>query len=711
MTYFLGIDTGGTFTDAVLLDARKEVVAAAKSLTTRFDLTAGIGGALDQLPAAMLGQVDLVSLSTTLTTNSVVEGKGSPVCVLLAGYDKAQVKASGLVELLGADAIVSLVGGHDAGGFAVAALDEAAARAAILRHAPRVSAFAISASFGVRNPEHELQLRAWVEALCDKPVTCGHELASSLGAPRRAMTVALNARMISHVKRLIESVKTTLAARHIAAPLMIVKGDGSLINVHSALQRPVGTVLSGPAASVLGACFLSGHQDAIVADMGGTTTDIAVVRGGRPELGFDGAMIGQWRPMVEAVRIYAIGLGGDSEVRFGGGEGLVIGPRRVVPLSLLAHQYPKLLEVMERQQSEAPHASQIRFAQRLHADEALLAHLPADELAAWERLARGPVDMERANIEERGLARALARLERKGLAIYSGFTPSDAAHVLGMSKHWSTEAAIFGARIWARQMRHLYGLGTWLQGDAEAPARQVVDKVIDTICQKLLEAGLNDAGQMNEGNAGKIATLLTGMLLNGIGQSVPAMQATKAGPPPVFALKFAPDLPLVAVGAPAASYYPAVANALGVTLELPPFAEVANAVGAVLGLVSQRVHVTVSQPVRGVYRVFTKSGPRDFDSVGCAVAHAQGLASTEAMLRAMEAGAAEAGVVLSQLDNTVSNDIDGDMFFEARVTATASGPPLTRAHGRVPADAPEAIPAGHGSRADHAYLAGIARQS
>ena len=686
MHFFLGIDTGGTFTDAVLLDADKQVVATAKSLTTRFDLAVGIGGALDQLPADLLQEVALVSLSTTLTTNSVVEGKGSPVCVLLAGYDAAQVKASGLTELLGSEAIVALPGGHDAGGFELTPLDEPAARSAIVRHAPRVSAFAISASFGVRNPAHELRLRALVEELCDKPVTCGHELASSLGAPRRAMTVALNARMISHVTLLIGSVRSTLAARRIDAPLMIVKGDGSLINVHSALQRPVGTVLSGPAASVLGACALSGHRDAIVADMGGTTTDIAVVRGGQPELSFDGAMIGQWRPMVEAVKIYAIGLGGDSEVRFGGGEGLVIGPRRVVPLSLLAHQYPQVLPVLERQQKESPHASQIRFALRLHADEAHLARLPQDELDAWTRLASGPVDLERANIEERSLSRAVARLERKGLAIYSGFTPSDAAHVLEMSNHWSRAAAVFGARIWARQMRHLYGLGTWVMGDEMAPARQVVDKVIDTICQKLIEAGLNDAGQLSEGNAGKMAGLLTAMVLRG---------AAATGPTPVFALQFAPGLPLVAVGAPAASYYPAVASALGVRLVLPPHAGVANAVGAVLGQVSQRVHMTVSQPVRGVFRVFTKAGPRDFASLPPALSHAQELASAEALQRANEAGATHAVVLLSQLDNQVQNDIDGDMFFEARVTATASGPPRTRQHPAARQDSHEPLAQQH----------------
>ena len=744
MTYSLGIDTGGTFTDAVLLNAAREVVAASKSLTTRFDLAQGIAASLDGLPQAFLAQVDLVSLSTTLTTNSVVEGKGAPVCALLVGYDAQQIKTSGLADLLGLDAIESLAGGHDAAGLALCALDEAACRTAIARHAGRVSAFAISATFAVRNPAHENQIRAWVQQHCDTPVTCGHELASSLGAPRRALTAALNARMISHVKTLIDSVQRTLAARQIDAPLMLVKGDGSLINVHSALQRPVSTVLSGPAASVLGACALSGLDHAIVADMGGTTTDIAVVRGGLPALSFDGAMVGNWRPMIEAVKVYAIGLGGDSEVRLQGGEGLSIGPRRVLPLSLLVHQHPKLLAVLERQQTESPHASQMRFAQALSADSAHLSRLNDSELRAWERLCQGPVDLEAANMDDRDLARAIARLERKGLAIYTGFTPSDAAHVLGMSTHWNQQAAVYAARIWARQMRHLYGLGKWPLGDAQAPARDVVAKVTETICNKLIEAGLNDAGQMNENSAGKVAALLTSMALArhgtrvgaaprahaaiaksgiageaeqatapvassrseipsptdpiGLSHGVPGEGAAASANPanlndipwqtlaapqsvsdnlaqPVFALQFAPDMPLVGVGAPAASYYPAVAQGLGVRLVVPPHADVANAVGAVLGQVTQRVHITVTQPVRGTFKVFTPEGPQDFRGLDAAIAQARTLAAQEAHARALAAGAVDAQVVFSQEDNQVNNDIDGNVFFEATVTATAWGRP------------------------------------
>lgn len=667
----LGIDTGGTFTDAVLVDERREVQAAAKQLTTRYDLTVGIAGAIDNLPAEALSAVSLVSLSTTLTTNSVVEGKGSPVCALLIGYDQRQVQNSGLAELLGPETIVTVAGGHDANGAEAAPLDEEAVRKAILNWRHKVSAFAISATFSVRNPRHEMRVRELVHELSRKPATCGHELASSLGAPRRATTVALNARMITHVQRLIESVEAILEARGIHAPLMIVKGDGSLINAQSALQRPVSTVLSGPAASVLGACTLSGLHDAIVADMGGTTTDIAVVRNGRPELSFDGALIGGWQPMVEAVRVYSIGLGGDSEVRFSGGQGISIGPRRVVPLSLLGREHPEVLPVLERQARSSSHSTQLRFALRLQHDDALIGRLPDDEREAWERVSVKPVDMEYAAAENRRLARALARLERKGLVIYSGFTPSDAAHVLGISSHWSTRAAELGAQIWARQTRRLYGYGTWPEGDAEGPSREVFDLVVDGISQKLIEAGLHEQGRLAAAQADKLSRLLTEMVME---------QRRDPSKPSLFSIQFAADAPIVAVGGPAASYYPEVARGLHTRLYMPRFAEVANAVGAVLGEVSQRVHLTITQPSRGTFRVFAPPGPKDFLQLGEAVEYARELAAAEAVAQARQAGAAWVRIDFEKDENSVSNEIDGDVFFEMRLTAIASGPPCMRNH-------------------------------
>ncbi|MDH3534680.1 MAG: hydantoinase/oxoprolinase family protein, partial [Gammaproteobacteria bacterium] len=148
MSLRLGIDTGGTFTDAVLVDDNKKIVNAEKSLTTRFDLSLGIGDVVAKLPGEALPEVTMVSLSTTLTTNSVVEDLGAPVCVLLPGYSSEQVKQSGLLEILPAQFVVRLEGGYDAVGREHRPLDEAAAQEAIERLREQVSAFAISSMFG-----------------------------------------------------------------------------------------------------------------------------------------------------------------------------------------------------------------------------------------------------------------------------------------------------------------------------------------------------------------------------------------------------------------------------------------------------------------------------------------------------------------------------------------------------------------------------------
>lgn len=661
MSVRLGIDTGGTFTDAVLLDESAQVMASAKSLTTRMDLQQGIGHALQKLPQEKLADVNLVSLSSTLTTNSAVEGKGAPIGVFLIGYDQRQVKATGLEELLGAKNICLVKGGHNAEGYASAELDEEALRAKIDAWRDSVSAFAVSSAFSVRNPEHEQRAAALIRSITSKPVTCGHELASSLGAPRRAMTAALNARMIAYVAELITAVNSLLNLHNITAPLMIVKGDGSLISAESAILQPITTVLSGPAASVVGAMHLSGLKDLIVADMGGTTTDIAVVRQGQPTLSFDGAKVGDWRPMVEAIKLYAIGLGGDSEVSFDPSQGYTIGPRRVVPLSLLISQHPELRPALERQLRIPACSSHNRFAIRLYESDVLMNQLKPDESEALERLNQGPLDMMRVVEQERWLARALARLERRGLVIFSGFTPTDAAHVLGISDHWDVEAANIAAINWARRMRRQYGVGKWVDGDARTPSEDVYARVVKMIASKLVEAGLHDADV--EGKQGQLAQSLTSLIMRGDDGAT------------AFAIKFSPEAPIVAVGGPAASYYPAVADALGTRLVLPEHGQVANAVGTVLGKVMQRVHVTVVQPVQNCFRVFLPEGPKDFTVLEQAFECARESAATRARALTLQSGATQADIQFEIEENRVDNDLDGSVFFEARVTAIGSGFP------------------------------------
>jgi N-methylhydantoinase A/oxoprolinase/acetone carboxylase beta subunit len=371
MTIALGIDTGGTYTDAALVDQDTgRVLGAAKALTTRHDLSIGIGQAVQAVlersthgaGAVSAADVELVGLSTTLATNAIVEGQGGPVCLLLIGYDPSLIERYGRQKDLVTDDVVYLRGGHDAAGNQVAPLDESAARAAILSRRDQAEAFAISGYFGVRNPAHELRVRELVEELTAPygpdgqalPVTCGHELTSRLDAVRRATTVALNASLIPLLRELISTVRHTLDDLGVAAPLMIVKGDGSLVRAEWAMQRPVETILSGPAASVVGAWHLGGRQDVWVVDVGGTTTDIAVLRKGRPRLNPEGARVGRWRTMIEAADVHTVGLGGDSHVRldgnrFPGSGGMTIGPRRVVPLCLLAAEYPRVMAELKRQ--------------------------------------------------------------------------------------------------------------------------------------------------------------------------------------------------------------------------------------------------------------------------------------------------------------------------------------------------------------------------
>jgi len=666
MSLRLGIDTGGTFTDAVLVDDQRNIINAEKSLTTRFDLSLGIGDVIGKLPQASLVDISMVSLSTTLTTNSVVEDLGAPVCVLLPGYNQEQVKQSGLLDILPAQMVVILEGGYDAVGRERQPLDEERARAAIEKLQGEVSAFAISSMFGTRNSSHENRLKQMVTELTDMPAICGHELASSLGAPRRALTAALNARMVPAIKELVGSVQTILARHEIDAPLMLVKGDGSLASLANAIEKPIGTVLSGPAASVIGACQLSGLDNAIIADMGGTTTDIAVVSNGQPELSDDGARIGDWQPMVEAVRVNSIGLGGDSELRFGGHLGLTIGPRRVVPTSLLAHLYPEVVPRLEAQLAGMVNARSNRFVMRLENNQALLNQLGPVELEAWEVLSEKPIELEAIVLEDRHFARALARLKRLGLAIYSGFTPSDAVHVLGINSHWDAHAAELSARIWMRQMRFLYGYGKWDGDDVEAACTQVYDLVTATIQRLLIEVGLNEFDL-----SGKSAR--TTGIVDTITRMVIGTHENK-GRKPLFKLDFAGDYPIVAVGAPAASYYQSVADSMHIGLHLPEHADVANAFGAVMGSVIQRAQITVTQPQHGIFCLFHGDQPKTFENLAAARAEAEQLASGLARGKAVEAGAIDPSVTLRFDDIHVQDEIDGELFLESTVIATAIGP-------------------------------------
>ncbi|MBC7224291.1 MAG: hydantoinase/oxoprolinase family protein, partial [Anaerolineae bacterium] len=211
MTIGLGIDTGGTYTDAVLLDyGSGQVLAAAKALTTWPDLAQGIGEAVDEVLRQRPGPVHLVALSTTLATNALVEGRGSPAALLCIGYDPDLIDRWGFRKDLATPHVAFIPGGHRADGSEARPLDRDALRRAVRQFADQVEAFAVSGYFAVRNPAHELAARETIQAETGKPVTCGHELTTRLNAIRRATTAALNARLIPLLQDLILAVQETL---------------------------------------------------------------------------------------------------------------------------------------------------------------------------------------------------------------------------------------------------------------------------------------------------------------------------------------------------------------------------------------------------------------------------------------------------------------------------------------------------------------------
>ncbi len=490
-------------------------------------------------------------------------------------------------------------------------------------------------------------------------------MASGLDAPRRALTTALNARLISYIHNLLNAVKQSLHELRIDAPIMMVKGDGSLMNAATATRKPIETILSGPAASVIGACFLSGRRDAIVADIGGTTTDVAIVRNGQVQTSTDGAVIGDWRPMTEAVKVYSIGLGGDSEVRFKPGVGMDIGPRRVMPMSLLTTLHPQTLNALREQQSQSPSPRHNLFALKFQFNDWMLSQLDSSEKQVWDRLDNGPLDMEQLAMEDRALSRAVARMQRRGLLIYSGFTPSDAGHVLSLLDHWCTEGAELAAASWARQMRHLYGFGQWKKEDVSGPCQSVLGMVSEKISKVLILAGLNQLGVHNNANMKSYSDMLCELL----------MGKKFGGSGEVFQLGFSQSLPLIGAGAPAHSYFPATAKQLDLELVVPEHAEVTNAVGAVAGRVMQNARVLITQPVQGVFRIHVADGPRSFDSLTEAYHEAEAVASETAMSLALAAGACDPEVTLKREENAVDHDIDGYVFFESTVIASAAGRP------------------------------------
>ena len=284
-----------------------------------------------------------MGVSSTLATNSIAEGKERTAGLLLIGYDCDLIAAYNLAAKFPTTHWAHFRGGHTTQGLEKEPLDLDSIKEWVRLNRDKVEALAISGYFSPLNPVHEERALEVVHQSCSLPVVLGHQLSSQLDSIKRATTACLNASLVAVMQEFIEAVRASLDNRGIHAPLMIVKGDGSLIPAAEAIHKPVETVLSGPAASAIGGRFLSGQGNALVIDVGGTTTDMALVDDFKISISENGARVGLFETAVKAARIRTAGLGGDSRITIDTDGTVRVGPERVVPLSRLAARFPHSL--------------------------------------------------------------------------------------------------------------------------------------------------------------------------------------------------------------------------------------------------------------------------------------------------------------------------------------------------------------------------------
>ena len=660
MAFLLGIDTGGTYTDAVLLDDDTDsIVARAKALTTRPDLSEGIGAAMDDVlrqSAVDAEEVAMVSLSTTLATNALIEGQGGRIGLVFIGFEEAELNKADLADALGDDPVLFISGGHGHGGQAVSPLDIDQLSGELESHFCNLTGVAIASRFATRNPEHEIAARDLVREKLGVPVTCSHELSQALGGPKRALTAVLNARLIGLIERLIAATLAHMERRKIDARLMVVRGDGALISADLARERPIETILSGPAASIAGAQWLSGAQDALVSDIGGTTTDICLLKDGVPKIDPQGAKVGRYRTMVEAVAMRTFGLGGDSEVSVTEGldAGLQLGPKRVMPVSLLAQKHGDLVhDALDRAlQVDTPPEEATRFA--IAQWSKFPEGLDARETAVATRLTEGPrrwADVVQSRIEEPALKRMVSR----GLVMMAGVTPSDASHVLGRTNTWDTDAAEKALTLFGRRRT---GSGERLSRDTKVLAQLIVDQVTKQTVHAALETAFAEEGW--DDPAGLARHTLTGAGLRNHSS--------------VAKISVGLSLPLIGLGASARNYYGAVGTILGCDTILPEDGGVANAIGAVVGQVAIHAEGSVTSAGEGAFRVHLPNGTAQYSDKDEALNALRGSLTAQATQQANASGVEDVRIT-ENLDLREAQIEAQTMFIEATLRVTARGRP------------------------------------
>lgn len=596
MKLAIGIDTGGTCTDAVLYDLETNcVLGQSKALTTHYDLSEGILNALDKLDPVLCGKAETAGLSTTLATNACVEGKFRKTRLLLMGIDREGVAKYGAeYGFTDPDALRYLPCRTTITGQILEEPDWNT----LCEHAREwfsdAECCAVCEIHGMRNGSVlEKKAAQIIEEKTGLPAVCASQLFSGLSCLERAASAVLNAGLLPVTQEFLSAVEEAFRARGIRAPVYIVRSDGRRMGLAYTAEHAVETLLSGPAASALGGSALTGKKRAVVVDIGGTTTDIALIENGEPLLSADGIQVGKWKTQVHGLAAASFPLGGDSAIRWDEHGTLRIGPDRVRPLCVLAREYPEIRAVLREQVRNVP-------AHTLPLHEFLILErrgwrslgLSAEDAALCQALETLPLSVQQAadvlGVDKYQLR--TAHLEKQGILLRGGLTPTDLMHVRGDYTVYDREASILALRFAAASLHTI--------------PEKLCNCVYDSISREVFCAVLRLLLEHESPHFRK----------NGLDDGMQELfrlqwEQHKAGGSPLLRCGLGTPAVLVGIGGPVHLFLPAAADALGAECIIPQYAATANAAGAAIG----RLSVSASAEIRphGLNPLDTEAG--DFE--------------------------------------------------------------------------------------------------
>ena len=649
----LGIDAGGTYTDTVIYDfGRNQTISKSKALTTKWDFTVGINRALEKLDQEKIQQVEMVSLSTTLATNAIVEGEGQKVgMIVMPAYGRFEPEdipyepkavVSGQLEITGKE---------------ILPVNEAEVQKAVRRMVDkdRVKAFAVSGYAGAINPAHELKIKQIIRQETGLFVTCGHELSEILNFKTRAHTAMLNARIIPKLTKLLLDLETVLKQRNISAPIVVVKGDGTLMGAAMAKERPVETILSGPAASVAGARHLTGLKDALVVDMGGTTTDTAALVDDAVSVCETGSNVGGHKTHVKALEIRTVGLGGDSLIQYDRGQ-FYLGPRRVAPIAWLGAMYSgtdKALDFLNMHLDRYALSTADMQILALTGDPDSLDPTPLEEkiLALLKSRPHSVDELLKRTDSLLEMSLQLDRLEKYFIVQRCGLTLTDLLHVTGRFKRWDKDAAERFCQMISRL--------------AKMDVAQMADHLLDMggtgLTLELLKRQLDDEVDPDALHTCSVCKTLVKNLLAGGSNS--------------YAVRIDLKRPVVGIGAPIHFFLPQAADVLGTEAVLPENADVANAIGAITSNVVVKRQLRIIPDEEGGFLIEGLAGERHFKKFDDADAFAREQLLNRVRDLGLAAGTSSQSVTL-KIEDKIPTTADGKQIFLGRtIKANLTGRP------------------------------------